>query len=53
MLNGFTVVGKAAPVSAINFDLQRGRDLAYEDAFRQLWALEGYLLREHIMRGEL
>lgn len=49
MLNGFTVVGKAAPVSAVNFDAVRGRELAYEDAFRQLWALEGYHLREKLM----
>lgn len=46
--NGFKVVGKAAPASPENFDPEKGRELAYEDAFRQLWPLEGYLLRERL-----
>lgn len=47
--NGFTVVGKSAPVSAANFDLEIGRKVAREDAVRQVWALEGYALRNRIM----
>lgn len=46
MKNGFTVVGKSAPASPENFDMMKGRELAYEDAIRQLWPLEGYLLCE-------
>lgn len=45
MENGFTVIGKSAPASAANFNRDLGRKLAYEDAIRQLWPLEGYLLR--------
>jgi hypothetical protein len=45
MVNGFTIIGKAAPASALNFDRELGRKLAYEDAIRQLWPMEGYLLR--------
>lgn len=45
MQNGFTIIGKSAPASAANFDAEFGRKLAYEDAIRQLWPLEGYMLR--------
>ena len=46
MQNGFTIIGKSAPASAANFNAELGRKLAYEDAIRQLWPLEGYALRE-------
>lgn len=48
MQNGFTVIGKAAPASAANFNRELGRKFAYEDAIRQLWPLEGYLLRSQL-----
>jgi hypothetical protein len=48
MENGFTIVGKSAPASAANYDEEKGRTFAYEDAIRQLWPLEGYALREHL-----
>lgn len=44
MGNGFVVLGKSAPASPANFDAEVGRRFAYDDAFRQLWALEGYVL---------
>ncbi len=48
MSNGFTVIGKSAPASPENFDEEKGRTFAYEDAIRQLWPLEGYALRERL-----
>jgi len=48
MQNGFIVIGKSAPASAANFNAELGRKLAYEDAIRQLWPLEGYALREKL-----
>lgn len=48
MRNGFTVIGKAAPASPENFDAEKGRLFAYEDAIKQLWLLEGYALRERL-----
>lgn len=48
MRNGFTVIGKAAPASAANFDCDLGRKLAYEDAVRQVWPLMGYALRDKL-----
>lgn len=49
MVNGYVVVGFSACVSPENFDAEIGRRLAYDDAFRQLWALEGYLLAERML----
>lgn len=48
MQNGFTIIGKSAPASAENFDVEKGRRFAYEDAIKQLWPLEGYALRERL-----
>ncbi len=48
--NGFSVIGEAACLSAINFDEQIGRKLARETAFSRVWELEGYLERERFFR---
>lgn len=48
MRNGFTVIGKSAPASAANFNVDLGRKLAYEDAVRQLWPLMGFALRDRL-----
>jgi hypothetical protein len=48
MENGFTIIGKSAPASAANFNADLCRRLAYEDAIRQLWPLEGYALRDRL-----
>lgn len=48
MRNGFTIIGKSAPASSENFDAEKGRTFAFEDAIRQLWPLEGYLLRDRL-----
>lgn len=45
---GHTIVGKSACVSAANFDAVLGRKLAREDAIKQMWPLEGYLLSEQL-----
>lgn len=48
MKNAFIVVGTSAAASLANFDAEVGRTIAYDNAFRQLWPLEGYLLREQL-----
>ncbi len=50
--NGYTVIGKSAPADAANFNEELGRKFAYEDAVRQIWPLEGYLLRERLFQSE-
>lgn len=46
--NGFTVIGKSAPASPENFNVELGQKFAYEDAPRQLWPLMGYALRDRL-----
>ncbi|CAB4124775.1 Phage protein (N4 Gp49/phage Sf6 gene 66) family [uncultured Caudovirales phage] len=46
MVNGFTFVGKSACADPANFDEEVGQRYAYEDAFKQIWSHEAYLIRE-------
>ena len=46
--NGFTIVGKSACASPENYDAELGVKIAREDARKQIWALEGYLLRSKL-----
>lgn len=48
MRNGWTSTGFSAPADARNFDEEVGKRYAYDHAFRPLWQLEGYLLRERL-----
>lgn len=48
MQNGFFVTGVSAPAHAGNYDKEIGERYAYENAFKQLWQLEGYLLRQKL-----
>lgn len=43
---GFTVIGHSAPASPENFNAELGQQLAYENAFRQLWPLFAFALLE-------
>lgn len=46
--NGFTVVGKSACASPENYNEELARKIAREDARNQIWALEGYALRNKL-----
>jgi hypothetical protein len=46
--NGYILVGKSVPADPDNFDAELGRKFAYEDAIRQMWPLEAYLMRERM-----
>jgi hypothetical protein len=46
MKNGWIATGFSAPASVENFDAEVGKRYAYDNAFKSLWQLEGYLLRE-------
>ena len=52
LTNGFNVVGKSAPVSAANFDVELGKKIARSNAREQIWQLEGYLLRQRAFERE-
>jgi Phage protein (N4 Gp49/phage Sf6 gene 66) family len=46
--NGYTIVGKSACASPENYDADLGYKIAREDARKQIWALEGYLLKSRL-----
>lgn len=49
--SGFDVVGKSACIDKANFSEELGREYAYEDAFEQLWELEGYAMRQRLFEA--
>jgi hypothetical protein len=51
--NGYTIKGLSACVDPAEFDLNLGRKYAFEDAIRQIWPLEGYLLAEKMHLDKL
>ena len=44
--NGYTVLGTYSVVDKSEFNLDRSQQIAFNDATRQIWPLEGYLLAE-------
>ena len=48
MDNGYVILGTSTPADPANFDATLGRKFAEEDAIRQIWKLEAYLLREKL-----
>ena len=52
MHNGFLFIGSSTPASANNYDSKIGERYAYDNAFRQIWTHEGYLLREKLSAQE-
>jgi len=51
MQNGWMSTGFSAPADARNFDAEVGKRYAYDNAFKPLWQLEGYMLREKLHLG--
>ena len=48
--NGYSVRGESACVDPINYNKEIGEELAYKQAFENLWPLFGFLLAETICR---
>lgn len=46
--NGFTVTGESACVSPENFDAEKGRKIARQNAVNKIWPLLGFLLKEKL-----
>ena len=53
MQNDYTIKGLSACVDPAEFDLNMGRKFAFEDAIKQIWPLEGYLLAEEMHNNAL
>ena len=50
--NGYIVTGESAAASPENFDQEIGRKISRDKARNKIWALEGYLLRDHLSAVE-
>lgn len=46
--NGFTVTGESACVSRENFDAEKGRKIARDNAIDKVWPLMGYELKSKL-----
>lgn len=49
--NGFEIIGKSSCVDPLNYNKDIAEKVAYDDAYKQLWPLEGYSLMQSIMKG--
>lgn len=50
--NGFVVTGQSA-ATQVEFDADKGKELAFADALKKIWPLEMYLLREKMAGGKI
>lgn len=46
--NGYVIIGKSAAASMDNFNEEIGQKIARDNARDQIWALEGYLLKDKL-----
>jgi len=46
--NGYNTTGVSACASPENFDEEIGRKIAHDNAVKEIWSLEGYLLKEEL-----
>jgi hypothetical protein len=44
--NGYALQGMSAPADPENFNAEKGKEFAYEDAMRKMWPLEAYVMRD-------
>ena len=51
--NGFKVIGQSSCISADNYNTIIGETVAYQNAFSQLWTLEGYLLKQRLYEEKI
>jgi hypothetical protein len=51
--NGFQVIGKSACADPDNYNKDIGQKIAYDNAFRELWPLFGFLLKEKLHLAKL
>ena len=51
--NGFKFIGTSTPADESNYDKQVGERYAYDNAYKQIWTHEGYILRELIYQSVL
>jgi hypothetical protein len=52
MENGFKFIGTSTPAASANYRMELGQKYAFDNAFKQIWSHEGYLLRENLSKSE-
>lgn len=52
MENGFKFIGTSTPAASANYRMELGQKYAFDNAFKQIWSHEGYLLRENLSKLE-
>lgn len=50
--NGFTVTGNSACASPENFNKELGEEISHRNAVQEIWALEGYLLKQKLFESK-
>lgn len=50
--NGWMVIGQSTPASPENFNPELGKTLAYDQAFKQLWPLMGFALKQQLYENQ-
>ncbi len=51
--NTYVVVGKSAAISMENFDETLGKQIAFDNAREQIWALAGFAIKQTQYEGKL
>lgn len=51
--NGFTVTGTSACVNEQDFDINIGRKVAFGDAYKEIWRLEAYLMKQKMYENSI
>ena len=52
LVNGFILIGHSACIDSDSFSESIGRQIAFNNAFDQLWALEGYRIKSDLHRAD-
>lgn len=52
LANGFVVIGVSGCLNPADFDEQKGREIAEQDAINQLWKLHGYYVKAQFTESE-
>ncbi len=47
-VNGYQLVGTSACADPVNYNQEIGEKVAFDNAFKQLWQLEGYVLKNNL-----
>lgn len=52
LASGFVVIGVSGCLNPADFDEQKGREIAEQDAINQLWKLQGYHVKVQYAESE-